>query len=188
MLVVNPDRSSAVASVTPFASTDAVSISERRVRYLLQINGAPVGSEFDQFLHAAGLGGNGGSGSGSTLVSADLCLLWNGPQMWFAQSDSDQAVARLGDTLSRTAATITDVSHGRTIFRLTGRDASTLISKGCPVDIGAMSDASVVSSHIGHLNVMVHKIDAQTFDLFVFRSFGQALYEWLADAAVSLKS
>ena len=184
MLVVNPDRRSAVAGVTPFASNDAVAISERRVRYLLQINGAPTGSDFEQFLNAAGLRGN--SDTGSTLVANDLSLLWNGPQMWFAQSDSQQAVSRLGDSLSRTSATISDVSHGRTIFRLAGREAGTLISKGCPVDIGAMPNASVVSSHIGHLNVMIHKIEDQTFDLFVFRSFGQALYEWLADAALSL--
>lgn len=180
--MANPDRTSALAAIDMAPASAAVTITERRVHHLVQINGAPSEPAFKSIIGTLGLSGN--SGAGCTLTGSDLRLFWNGPRMWLAECDSQQALNRLCDAMAQTAATVTDISHGRTVLRIAGTSAQLLLGKGCPIDLETLDPASVVSTHLGHLNVMIHKLDHQTFDIYVFRSFGQALYEWLDDAAI----
>jgi len=182
--VVDSNRQSALATIEVPTGNTRIALSERRSRYSMQINGAPTGQALTTILTAMGFSHDASQlamrssvGSSPAIVSNDLTLLWNGPGMWFAVSDSDQAMRRLGDSLADSDATITDLSQARTVFRLTGSESGTLLSKGCPVDLDSMVSNTVVSSHIGHFNTLIHRIDTSTFDIYVFRSFGLALYE-----------
>jgi len=192
--VVDSSRQSALATIEIPTGNARIGLSERRSRYLMQINGAPAGQALAAMLSTIGFSPDSSQPEvqsevgAPAMVSSDLSLLWNGPGMWFAVSDSEQAMHRLGDGLANSDATITDLSQARTVFRLTGSESTALLSKGCPVDLESMSDNTVVSSHIGHFNTLIHKMNSDTYDIYVFRSFGLALYEWLADAAVEWSS
>ena len=184
--MVDSQRLSAIASFANPPSNAAATIAEIRHDSLWQLNGAPADAELDRLLAPLKLSAN--ATPRRAIHTDSLSLLWNGPGMWFVQSDSPEAVASLKQCLRTSDATLTDLSHARTILRLSGQEAATIIKKGCPVDIDAKGVDDVFSSHIGHVNVMVRCVDLNTFDLYVFRSFGFALMEWLVDACNEWKA
>lgn len=181
MLVANTHRRSALAAIETPTGNESITLSERQVVFLMQINGAPTGTDLVNLCKGIGL--TAAAEDGRVMKSQDLCLMWNGPGMWVAESDSDRAISRLGEAFSATDATITDISHGRTVIRVDGRKSVALLSKGCSFDIESMQSGQVISSLLSHMNIMLHRVQDQAFDIYVLRSFGESLHEWLVDAA-----
>jgi len=192
--VADLQRQSSLSTIEIPGGNAEFALVEQRSRYLMQVNGAPAGDGLKPVLTALGIGQAPGAGLSPgipgvpVLSTDDLRLLWNGPGMWFAVVSSDAAMHRLGASFDATDATITDLSDARTVLRLSGQEACTVLSKGCPLDIESMPDNSAMSSHISHINALIHKIDSNTYDIYVFRSFGIVLYEWLTDAATEWTS
>ena len=120
---------------------------------------------------------------------ADLSVLWLGPDEWliFTPPDGESAVVTslegaLGDTLS----SVTDVTGGQTVIRLSGANARNLLAKGCPLDLhprvfgpGRCAQTLVAKAMV----TIYHVDDAPTFDLVIRRSFADYLRAWLQDAA-----
>ena len=162
-----------------------IELAERRPPGIAQINGAPEAAALTAALGDFGLE--------TTPVSNRSCrgtratLLWNGPGMWLVESpdvDSPGLLHELRSALAQTDATVTDLSHARTIVRVRGARAPELLCKGCPADIQALATGDCLVTQLAHFSVMMHSIDgAQGVDLYVFRSFGLALWEWLSGAA-----
>ena len=161
-----------------------VTLSERRPAAILQLNGTPEPAALHGALQALGLTSaprpNGATGG----ERADL--LWNGPNQWLAVSEAvlpaplaDELRAALADTDS----TVMDVSHARTVLRIQGHAAKTLIGKGCPADVESMQAGDCLSSLLGPFTVLVHCLHSEQFDIYVFRSFGLAIWEWLTEEA-----
>lgn len=114
-------------------------------------------------------------------------LLWNGPGQWLAVSPSTPAGNFLTDlrgALEGSGATVTDLSHARSVIRIAGPKARDVLLKGCPLDVERFEVNDCAASLLGHLNVQLHCVGDHTFDLYVFRSFGLAMWEWLIDAAL----
>jgi sarcosine oxidase subunit gamma len=151
--------------------TPALVLSERRGLAMAQVNGAsdekgpaPLGS----------------------VVEDDLTLLWTGPGQWFAVSETLRAgelQAALEQRLSSTDATISDLSHGRTVLRLSGAAWRELLCKGCPADIDAMVSGDCLATLLSHFTVVIHCVQDDLVDVFVFRSFAASLWEWLRGGA-----
>lgn len=150
---------------------------------IAQVNGAPAEDvlqtrfTFEQPLQARRVAQN------------DSCsLIWNGPGKWFAVSQSEsprEFVASLRVKLDHTDATVTDLSHARTVIRISGQHAADVLCKGCPGDIEAMQTGACMATLMGSIAALVHCCETQqSFDIYVFRSFGQAFWEWLTDAAL----
>lgn len=160
-------------------------LEEQRPAAIVQINGAPT-----EFRLASALGF---LALESTIEPRRACtgrggtLLWNGPGQWLAVSPSTSAsrfIGDLRDALEPSGATVTDLSHARSVIRIAGPKARDVILKGCPLDLESFVANDCASSLLGHLNVQIHCLGDQSFDLYVFRSFGLALWEWLVDAAL----
>ncbi len=149
----------------------ALTLRERRGLAMAQVNGAPEDSA------PAPLG---------SVAQGDTTLLWTGPGQWFAVSESLDAgalLAGLEERLSSTDATVSDVSHARTVLRVSGRAWKDLLAKGCPADIDAMAPGDCVASLLSHFTVIIHCVDDDHADVYVFRSFGASLWEWLKRGA-----
>lgn len=160
-------------------------LEEQKPAAIAQVNGAPPESRLASALGYLALESTpepqrACTGKGGTL-------LWNGPGQWLVVSPSTPVRDFLMDlrrALEPSGATVTDLSHARAVIRIAGPKARDVMLKGCPLDLERFKVNDCASSLLGHLNVQIHCIGDQTFDLYVFRSFGLAMWEWLIDAAL----
>ena len=151
--------------------TPGITLGERRDLAMAQVNGAPEG--------------DGPPALGSSDVGGTT-LLWTGPGQWFAVSESLEnhaLVAELEERFSSQGATVSDLSHARTVVRIAGPAWRDLLAKGCPADIDAMSPGGCIASLLSHFTVVIHCVADDCADVYVFRSFGASLWEWLRGGA-----
>ena len=75
----------------------------------------------------------------------------------------------------------------------TGRDcpasgpaATKVLRKGLTLDLdpGTFPERAVAQTAIHHIGTLVHRREAEVFDLFVFRGFALSFWEWLTDASL----
>ncbi len=160
-------------------------LEEQRPAALAQINGAPDEQRLGAALSVLGLERapeprRACTGKGATL-------LWTGPGQWLAVASSTPAkefAPSLRRALEESGATVTDLSHARTVIRIAGPKAREVLLKGCPLDLELFQVNDCATSLLGHVSVQLHCVGDQTFDVYVFRSFGLATWEWLIDAAL----
>ena len=153
------------------SGAEGVTLTERRGLAMAQVNGAP---ERDGPVRLA------------SQTSGDVTLLWTGPGQWFAISERaspEELVAHLEGRLSSSDATVTDLSHARTVVRIAGDVWRDLLAKGCPADVDAMASGDCVASLLGHFTVVIHCVADDAADVYVFRSFGASLWDWLRGGA-----
>ena len=68
-------------------------------------------------------------------------------------------------------------------MQVSGAAAADLLAKLCPIDIEAMRTGESAATLAGPFNVQVVKAGDEEFRLYVFRSFGLAMWEMLLDEA-----
>jgi sarcosine oxidase subunit gamma len=122
------------------------------------------------------------SGEGETL-------LWIGPRRWLvvaAEEGGRDLMQALRGALSPAEAAVTELGNGRTVWRLSGRNARDVLSKGTSIDLHkrAFPPGRCAQALLGHASALIHAVDAApTFDLYVARSFALTVWEWLTEAA-----
>ena len=159
-----------------------VVLAECRPLALVQVNGAPEPGVLAKAL-----------GVPETDVvpnrafeAGTIRYAWNGPGQWLAESDERQPgglVEHIENALRDHGASTTDLSHARTVVRVSGASATDLLAKLCPIDVEAMRAGDSAATLAGPFNVQVVKTGDAEFRLYVFRSFGLAMWEMLQDEA-----
>lgn len=120
-----------------------------------------------------------------SVVAGARAALWVGPGRWFIiEPRAGDLAARLDHVAAGTFA-VTDLSHSRTVLRLSGPKVRDVLAKGCAVDLHPRSLAAggCIVAGVARHSAVLHVVDATTIDLYVYRSFGQDLLEWLIEAA-----
>ena len=160
-----------------------VTLVELERSAIAQINGAPVESALQDLL-----GLEESLQANRAALASGYDLIWNGPGKWLAVSDAEDSaglVLDLRNRLEDTGATVTDLSQARTVVRISGANSCDVLCKGCPADIESMRSGDSMATLMGTLSSVVHCREAGgSFDVYVFRSFGQSFWEWLTDAAL----
>ena len=159
-----------------------VVLAECRPWSMAQLNGAPEPGAL-----AAALGATAADASSNRRFEAGgVSFAWNGPGQWLAESDDRrprELIEHVESALRAHGATTTDLSHARTVVRVSGSAATDLLAKLCPIDVEAMRTGDSAVTLAGPLNVQVVKTGDEEFRLYVFRSFGLAMWEMLRDEA-----
>jgi len=124
---------------------------------------------------------------GTSVDAGAAAALWIAPNRWLLPMPEANGQALLPDLAKIVAhrrGGVTELGHARTVIRLSGRDARALLSKGCPLDFHprACPPGAVAGTVLAALTVVLHQVEEGVFDLYVFRSFGLALWEWLQEA------
>jgi heterotetrameric sarcosine oxidase gamma subunit len=123
---------------------------------------------------------------GKAAAADARAALWVGPGRWFVVEQGRGDLATRLETAAAGSLAVTDLSHSRTVLRLWGAKVFDVLAKGCAVDLHPRSVAagdSIVTGLARHA-VVLHVVDAApTVDVYVYRSFGQDLFEWLTEAA-----
>ena len=158
-----------------------VKIAERRDLSIVQVSAIP-GAAADRATIESAIGAV-LPAAGKTAVGRGTAL-WVGPERWFVIAPGRAALA---DELEKIAGglAITDLSHSRTVLRLSGPKLRDVIAQGCAVDLhprAAKAGDCFVTSVARH-SALLHLVDDTTADIYVYRSFGQDLIEWLLEAA-----
>ena len=125
--------------------------------------------------------------SGTFLSSGKLSLIWIAPARWLVVThDMGPNVLenRLRDNCGEFAS-VTDVSHGRTVIRISGENSRQVLMKGAPLDFHPkiFKRGQSASTSISQCGVLLTCLDDNEFDLYVLRGFGQHMWEWVCDAA-----
>lgn len=92
---------------------------------------------------------------------------------------------KLTAALAATTGTVVDVSHAYLALRISGERARDVLAKGVPVDLGTdpFPAGTCLQTCLADMNVLLHARAAPAIDLYVGRSYGASLWEWLALSA-----
>jgi sarcosine oxidase subunit gamma len=126
----------------------------------------------------------------SSAASGETTVLWLSIDQWLITVPYDQAgqlTARLAAALAEHHALVVDLSDARTIFRLRGLGAREVVMKGASADLTHTDyrAGTVRRLSFAELAAMVHVVSdtPEILDLYVFRSVGHYVREFLETAA-----
>ena len=110
-----------------------------------------------------------------------LSALWLAPGEWLLVGE------RPGLTTEIEAAggALTDLSHARVVFRLPADAARNTLAKGCPLDIRReiFPPGRCAQSALAGVAILVHHLrTGDHMDIYVARSYGRFMHDWLLDA------
>jgi heterotetrameric sarcosine oxidase gamma subunit len=127
---------------------------------------------------------------------ADVLLVGSGPGEWLMIAPPGQAAdvaARLGEVTSRVpeAVSVTDLTHGRALIRLTGQNAADVLSAVCGINLSdaVTPDGAAFRSSVAALATDVIRDDVagvRSYLLHCERSSGQYLFDALLSAGRDL--
>jgi sarcosine oxidase subunit gamma len=171
------------------ASGPGVIIAERRPLMIVQVAAHHGEGEAVRSVLGAVLGAAPSAEPNAATSSATTSLLWIGPQRWLIvepeQPGRDLAQLLRG-ALGPAQAAVTDTGSGRTVWRLSGPHVRDVLAKGSGIDFHtrAFPPGRCAQGLLGHAASLFHAVDAApSFDLYVARSFGLTVWEWLTEAA-----
>lgn len=126
----------------------------------------------------------------STVADQAACL-WLGPDEWLLLCPADlvePAAEALEEALVDTHHAVVDVSHRIVTLRLAGPHVTEALAAGCPLDLHGrvFPVGSVGRSLLGKVGIILHRLDADRFELHVDRSFAEYAWLFLAEAAREL--
>ena len=180
------ERRSSLAAIAPIAAPAApVTLSEVRPGALLHVIAWPDTLPAVENALLA-VSGSPPPSPGNGQASAGISIAAVSPGRYFVQSQSDDLVARLRESISPEDGSVTDVSHGYVVVRIEGEAAADLLLRCIALDLDetVFPAGRVARTHVHHVDVVVHRVSATAFDLLVSRSFAESLVEWILDAGV----
>ena len=123
------------------------------------------------------------------LLSGEFKIYWLGPDEWLIVTPADGQGAlenSLRQALHEQFCSITDVSSGQTMLRISGDKARSMLQKGCSFDLHPreFKPGQCAQTLLAKAGVMIAMMDdSPVFELVVRRSFSDYLGLWLLDAA-----
>ena len=181
------DRTSALANlIAPAAASEAgARFAELRPAAIVQVTAWPdtdksVGKAIGELFGVA-LGP-----VGMAIEHGPVSVITIAPGRYLLVSEDDGLASALSAALPASDAAVTDLSHARTMLRLSGEAAADILGKGLAIDLhpSIFAPGRAAQSVIHHMDVLVIAREEEVFDLVVFRGFGLSLAEWLLDAGL----
>lgn len=120
-----------------------------------------------------------------------------GPGIWQVAGSSDRVpTASVLRVQMESVATVVDLGHARTAFRVSGPRAMQTLAKHCPLDLDArvFPPGSATSTRFNQLGMTLARIDppdhsddarrdSPAFELMVFRGYAVFVFEALVESA-----
>ena len=128
-----------------------------------------------------------GQGEATAKVLAAYTAQWAGPNQYFvvAEGRGEGALYRELKAALAGIASVSDQSHGRVIIRISGPKARDVLAKGTPVDLHPdhFPVGTSALTQMAHVGVHLTRVDADAYDLSVFRGFSESFWEWITEQA-----
>lgn len=114
-------------------------------------------------------------------------ILGTGTGRWLVAEPAGRDLAATLRAALPDSAAVTDLSHARTVLRLSGRDARSLLAKGTSIDLHQAVFGPDTSRLTGlfHCAVLIDCRGSEpVYDIYVHRSYAVHLWEMLVDGAL----
>jgi len=188
-----PDRTSALAPAyrpglhgVKEATRATITLQERRGLSMLLVACFPEDREALATILRESFGLSLGE-PGESHQADGMSLLWQGPNRWLLVAPearhSDLTAALEPLCTAHPAVAVTDLSHARSVIRLSGDSGRKLLAKECGLDLelSAFPAGACALTRFSHYAVTLHAVEEETLDLYITRSFALALWEELLD-------
>jgi sarcosine oxidase subunit gamma len=118
----------------------------------------------------------------------DLKALWLSTDQWLIlcpRSKVAELLATLRQRLGAIHSLAVDVSDMRTILRLEGEGVREILMKGCSLDLlsGDYAPGTVRRMRFAEIAALLHVIEENVIEVYVFRSYAEYAWEFLVKAA-----
>lgn len=193
-MTLPPRRSALAACLKPgkFGAqgdpADAVRFSERAGRFILQADFKPASEAPNTETVAKALDIQWPESPQVWSGKDNLAVLPAGPgRYWIVGDESQHKQHEVENILADQTAAVFDLSHGRTIIRVSGRNTRTMLAKGTGIDLdpSGFGENAAAMTQLFHIAVTITAVDtAPAFDIYVARGFAETLWERLTDAAL----
>ncbi|PSH69848.1 sarcosine oxidase subunit gamma [Phyllobacterium brassicacearum] len=118
-------------------------------------------------------------------VAGEKSVFGFAPGRYFVVSATPDLETRLRSVISPELGTIIDLTHGRTVIRVSGPRSEWVLSKLFAIDFSEhafpIGSGRATLHHDIHANIQ--RIDDESFDLYVFRTFARSFWLTLGHAA-----
>lgn len=118
-------------------------------------------------------------------VAGEKSVFGFAPGRYFVVSATPDLESRLRSAISPELGTMVDLTHGRTVIRISGPRSEWILSKLFAIDFSEhafpIAYGRATLHHDIHANIQ--RIDDETFDLYVFRTFARSFWQTLGHAA-----
>jgi heterotetrameric sarcosine oxidase gamma subunit len=176
------ERHSALAHLPTAAGGGRVTLSELRVGSILQIQAWPETAAAVQRVISELLSVE-VPAIGKAAVGAGVTVAAIAPGRYLVSGNTDDLAQKFEGALTSGDAAVSDISHGRVILKLEGEAAASVLSTSVALDLDASAFPAgrVAQTMIHHIDVVIHRRSETHFELWVLRSFAEALAEWVID-------
>ena len=115
------------------------------------------------------------------------CIRWISPDEWLvtvAEDETHSIEVKLRHAVEGHAA-IVNVSGGQTLLQLAGEHAEEVLMKSTSYDVheSNLQVGKVVTTTFAHTQIVLRRLDANSFELVLRRSFADYVFAWIRDAA-----
>ena len=124
-----------------------------------------------------------------TSVSwGDIKVLWLSVDQWLilsTRSKTQDILGSLRAALGAIHSLAVDVSDMRAVIRLEGEGCREVLMKGTSLDLlsGDYTPGACRRMRFAEIAALLHVVDDQTFDVYVFRSYAHYAWEFIATTA-----
>jgi sarcosine oxidase, subunit gamma len=168
---------------------DHLSISMREIseRGMIDLRGIPSDKKFMSAAKSV-LGFDLPKMPRTSASWGDLKALWLSPDQWLilcTRSKATALLAELNSALNKIHSLAVDVSDMRAIIRLEGEGVRETLMKGSSLDL--ISDdykaGTVRRMRFAEIAALLHVVEDQVIDIYVFRSYAEYTWAFLIKAA-----
>lgn len=176
------DRAAASSANKAGAGVTLSIIDDHAIAHVLSANG-----KADDVASRLGISAQ----AGQATVSADFTALPLAPGQWMLYGGhgvdgKNGGFCQSLKTKLEGAGYVSEQSHGRLIFRLSGQNSRQVMQKGCRLDLHTAVSGSgfCAQTNMAQTGVILHQVDSTpTYDLLVYSGFAQSFYDWLVHSS-----
>ena len=126
--------------------------------------------------------------SASKTAGGDPRNLWIGPDHWLLVSNSmtaDSIISNCEESLGETLYNAVDYSAGLSVLRISGTNAGELLATGSGLDFRAdkFPIGMCCRTRLAQIAAVIVKKSPEQFDVYIDRSYGTYLLDWLNEAS-----
>jgi heterotetrameric sarcosine oxidase gamma subunit len=162
-----------------------VTLSEVSGRTIVQVAGWPDTFDVVSKRFASSAAGIVPNAFGIASVADTVTAIWAGAErLWFT-ADDPALMKRFDGVATDENAMLLDLSDSRTVLRLKGGAARSVLIKGIAVDLhtDAFPVQAIAHTMVEHVGVLLHRVGPEAFELFVPRSYSANIWYWLTESA-----
>lgn len=124
-------------------------------------------------------------GAGGGTSNGGKSVFGFAPGKFTVTGDTEDLAAAFAGVVTSDVGTVTDLSHGRTAIRIEGPKAEWVLAKFFAIDFALPAfpvDAGRSTNH-HDIFAQIQRTGAESFDIYVFRSFARSFWKALCHAS-----